>query len=253
MEILNSILESITEDAPVMDVRRGLTWTAVVSRRVGLASSMVEKTGCNHGEGESREGAFTEMTALELARYCHDNDTTRASLGLAAINSLLEIDPESYGAVDGLKIAYDLGKNKNISIIGHFPDMEALSGIARNFWVIEKRPQPGDYTEEQGDKLLPQSDIVIISSTTLINHTLPGILERCRKDSVKMLLGPSTPLSRTLFDYGLDVLAGSVVTGKEKVLKSVSEGASFRQIKMTGGIRFVSIIKDYDDIIRRLS
>lgn len=68
-----------------------------------------------------------------------------------------------------------------------------------------------------------------------------------------MLLGPSTPLSRTLFDYGLDVLAGSVVTGKDKVLKSVSEGASFRQIKKTGGIRFVSIVKDYDDIIRRLS
>lgn len=37
MEILNTILDSIGEDAPVLDVRRGLTWTAVVSRRVGLA------------------------------------------------------------------------------------------------------------------------------------------------------------------------------------------------------------------------
>jgi uncharacterized protein (DUF4213/DUF364 family) len=253
MEILNTILDSIGEDAPVLDVRRGLTWTAVVSRRVGLASSMVEKTGCNHARGESREGAFTEMTALELAHYCRDDDTTRASLGLAAINSLLEIDPERYGAVDGLQIAHDLGKDKNISIIGHFPNMEALSGVARNFWVIEKRPQPGDFTEEQGNVFLPQSDIVIISSTTLINHTLAGILKLCRSDSVKMLLGPSTPLCAALFDHGIDVLAGSVVTGKDTVLKSVSEGASFMQIKKRGGIRFVTMVKDHDDMARRLA
>jgi len=68
-----------------------------------------------------------------------------------------------------------------------------------------------------------------------------------------MLLGPTTPLSETLFDYGIDVLAGSVVTQKEIVLRSVSEGASFMQLKKKGGVRFVTIIKDYDDIIRRLA
>jgi uncharacterized protein (DUF4213/DUF364 family) len=131
--------------------------------------------------------------------------------------------------------------------------MEALSGVARNLWVIEKRPRPGDYTEEQGNVFLPQSDIVIISSTTLINHTLAGILKLCRSDSVKMLLGPSTPLCTALFNHGIDVLAGSVVTGKDTVLKSVSEGASFMQIKKRGGIRLVTMVKDHDDMVRRLA
>lgn len=253
MEILRSILENIKEDVPVEDVRRGLNWTAVVSRRVGLASSMAEGAGCSHAKGESREGTFTEMTALEVARYCLDTSTTKASLGLAAINSLIDINPERYAAVDGLQIAQDMGKDKNISIIGHFPNMEALQGVARNFWVIEKRPQPGDYLEDAGDALLPQSDIVVISSTTLINHTLPGILKRCRKDSMKMLLGPSTPFSEVLFDYGIDILAGSVVMEKDIVLKSVSEGASFMQLKRNGGIRFVTVIRDDNDIARRLA
>ncbi len=253
MEILNSLINSIQEDAPVEDVRRGLNWTAVVSRRVGLASSMAEGTGCSHGQGESMEGSFTETTALRLAHYCLDSNTTKASLGLAAINSLLDIDPGRYSDSDGLQIAKDMGKGKNICVIGHFPNMESLSGQARNFWVIERRPRPGDYPEEQGDELLPQSDIVVISSTTLINHTLPGILDRCRKDSVKILLGPSTPLSETLFEYGIDVLSGSVVTKKDAVMKSVSEGASFMQIKKKGGIRFVTIVRDYDDIVRKLA
>jgi len=175
-----------------------------------------------------------------------------ASIGIAAINSLLDVDPHQYANVDGLKIIKGMSRGKNISVIGHFPYLDSLAEEAKNLWIIEKKPRPGDHTEEEGIDLLPQSDIVVISSTTLINKTLPGILGLCRKDSVKMLLGPSTPLSSVIFDYGIDMLSGSVVTEKNVVLRSVGEGATFQQIKMKGGIRFVSIVKDYDDIVRRL-
>jgi uncharacterized protein len=252
MDILNSILNNIKEDARVQEVRRGLHWTAVVSRRCGLASTMAQGSCCSGEATGGMEGSFTEMTALELARHCID-DTARTSLGLAAINSLLDVDPNRYTDIDGLQLVKDMGKGKNISIIGHFPFLDDLAREAGNLWIIEKQPRPGDYTEDQGKDFLPQSDIVVISSTTLINHTLPGILELCRKGSVKMLLGPTTPLSEVLFEYGIDMLSGSVVTEKEAVLKSISEGANFMQLKKKGGIRFVSMIKDHDDIIRRLT
>jgi uncharacterized protein len=253
MEILKTILENIKEDAPVEDVRRGLNWTAVVSRRTGLASTVPQKFGCHHGELKGREGSYTEMSACELARHCFVDGMADASLGLAAINSLLDIDPGRYADVDGIQIAGKMGKGKNISVIGHFPNMAALAGEAANLWVIEKQPRPGDFPEEQGHVFIPQSDIVVITGTTLLNNTLPGILELCRKNSVKMLLGPSTPLSETLFEYGIDLLAGSVVTEKNVVLKSVSEGASFMKLKKNGGIRFVTIIRDYNDIVRKLA
>ncbi|MBN1545173.1 MAG: DUF364 domain-containing protein [Syntrophaceae bacterium] len=253
MEILKSILNSIKEDAPVQAVNRGIHWTAVVSKRCGLASTMAS-VDCSHEEGaQGMEGSFTEMTALGLARYCLDSGMSRTSLGLAAINSILDVDPNKYSDVEGLKLAKDLGKGKNISIIGHFPFMDDLAKEAKNLWIIEKNPRPGDYPEAMGNDFIPKSDIVVISSTTLINETLPGILALCKKDSVKMLLGPTTPLSEALFDYGIDMLAGSVVIDKETVLKSVSEGTSFMQLKAKGGVRFVSMIKDFDDILRRLA
>ncbi len=127
-----------------------------------------------------------------------------------------------------------------------------MAGKARHLWIIEKQPRPGDYPEQAGETFLPQSDIVVISGTTLLNRTLPGILALCRKDSVRMLLGPTTPLSEVLFDYGIDILAGSLVTDRDTVLRSVSEGASFRQIKKKGGIRLLTLIKDYPEILRRL-
>jgi uncharacterized protein len=253
MEILTALLNSIEQDAPVQEVRRGIHWTAVVSRRCGLASTIVQG-GCCSGDSSAKDRLFTEMTALELAQYClTGGDTGRASLGLAAINSLIEIDPNRHNDVDGLELVKQVGKGKNISIVGHFPFLDELAKEAKNLWIIEKQPRPGDLTEEEGKAFLPRSDIVAISSTTLLNGTLPGILELCRKESVKMLLGPTTPLSDVLFGYGIDILAGSVVTDKDNVLRSVSEGASFVQIKKRGGIQFVSLIRNYDDIIERLA
>jgi len=252
MNVLRDIISSISEDSPVSEVRRGLHWTAVVSRRCGLASTL-SQGGCSHGKSDGIEGGFTEMTALELAKLSFEEQSEKASLGIAAINSLLDVDPEKHAGDDGLKIVKDMGKGKNISVIGHFPYLENLAEDAKNLWIIEKQPQPGDHPEEKSEELLPQSDIVVITSTTLINKTLPGILNLCKKGSVKMLLGPSTPMAPVLFDYGIDILAGSVVTEKEKVLRSVSEGASFMQLKKRGGVRFVSMIKDYDDIARRLA
>jgi uncharacterized protein (DUF4213/DUF364 family) len=208
--------------------------------------------GCAHGESAGMDGQLTDMTALELAGFCFEEDTSKASIGIAAINSLIEIDPDQYPGSDGLEIVKGLARGKNISVIGHFPYLEKLSETANNLWVIEKQPSPGDYPEEKGKELIPQSDIVVITSTTLINKTLPGILGLCKKESVKMLLGPSTPLTPVLFDYGIDILSGSVVTDKDTVLRSVSEGISYRQLKKRGGVRFVSIIKDHNGIIRRL-
>lgn len=251
MEILNSILADIRNDAPVQEVRRGLHWTAVVSRGCGLAST-VSHGGCSHGAGEGMEGSFTTMSALELARLSLGEDMARVTLGIAAINSLMDIDPDKYDNVDGLQIIKKISKGKNISVIGHFPYLDSLAEEAENLWIIEKEPQPGDHTEENGKELIPQSDIVVITSTTLINKSLPGILALCKPNSVKMLLGPSTPLSPVLFEYGIDILSGSVVTEKDVVLRSVSEGASFMQLKKNGGVRFVSIIRDFNDIIKKL-
>ena len=65
-----------------------------------------------------------------------------------------------------------------------------------------------------------------------------------------MLLGPSTPMSETLFHY-VDILSGSVVIDREALLRLVSEGVSYMKIKKSGATRFVTMVKDMDDIRKR--
>jgi uncharacterized protein (DUF4213/DUF364 family) len=45
-----------------------------------------------------------------------------------------------------------------------------------------------------------------------------------------LLLGPSTPLSPVLFEYGVSALSGTLVVDIPAIVVGVSQGATFRQL-----------------------
>jgi len=57
-------------------------------------------------------------------------------------------------------------------LVGHFPFIPKLRPAVGQLWVIEQRPAEGDYPAEAAADLIPQADVVAITSSALINHTL---------------------------------------------------------------------------------
>ncbi|MCK5316153.1 MAG: hypothetical protein KAJ53_13555, partial [Anaerolineales bacterium] len=88
--------------------------------------------------------------------------------------------------------------------------------------------------------ILPQAEVIAITSMALINRTLDGLLDLCPPSSIVLMLGPSTPLSQVLFDYSIHLLSGSIVTDIDAVLRAVSQGANFRQVHRAG-VQLVTI------------
>ena len=183
-------------------------------------------------------GQLHQKSALELAQYIFSDRLLEASLGMAAINSLIEIDDNKCEPLNAFDIIAEQGTGKTIGVIGHFPFIPKLKKVAGKLWVFEKRLQEGDLPEKEMKHLLPSCDVVAISGTTLINHTFENILQSCRKDAFKVMLGASTPMIPLLFDYGIDVLSGCRVIDAEIVFRCVSQGATFKQIS---GIKFLSM------------
>jgi len=124
-------------------------------------------------------------------------------------------------------------KGKNLVVVGHFPFVERLKSTTRNCWVIEKRPFGDDFPEEAANEFIPQADVIAITGTSFINHTVESLLALCPLKSMIMLLGPSTPLTPLLFDHGISFLSGSRVTNEEAAITTIQQGASFPQVKGT--------------------
>jgi uncharacterized protein len=244
MNIFQSIIEHIPKDAPVTEVRKGLYWTAVVSAHCGLASTMIKEVCSDADQENATLFSYTGRSALELAKLVFSDNISEASMALAAINSLIEVDEPKCVEMNAEEFLVNRGAGNNVSVIGHFPFTERLREVTENLWIIEKHQKPGDFAESEAERYLPQSDIIAISSTTLINHTLMSLLNLCPERSIKMLLGPTTPMTEALFGFGIDIISGSKVVDGRKALKYISEGANFRQLKKTGAVKLLTMTAD---------
>ena len=228
MNILDDLISSLSEDSVVREVHTCVFWTAVVSKHCGLSSTFRDEHqhhGMVRGVGDLRN-----RSALELAEYAKSDNLLEASIGMATINSLIDIDETKCDVENALDVLIEKGEGKDIAVVGHFPWIPKLRQVARKLWVLEQRPQAGDLPAEAAEDILPKADVVAITGTSLINHTAEKLLDLAR-DSFVVMVGPTSPLSPVLFDWGVDVVSGTKVVEPEKVLRSISEGAIFPQVQ----------------------
>lgn len=218
-------------DQPVARTTRGAHLLALEAGRVGLASLVSAIDPGLVGDDPTRDvpaGMSVHALAARLADPVATN-TNQASLAMAAVNSLLG-PPRHSSPAWGQDVIVERGQGKNVAVVGHFPFVEELKDAFANFWVLEKRPQPGDHHASMAGDLLPRADLVAVTGTTLLNGTLAGILNLCRADALVVLLGPTTPFAPGLFDLGVDVLAGSDVVQPDAVHAGIAAGHCFRHL-----------------------
>jgi len=237
VKILDDLIGSLEGDALTREVRVGPFWTAVWSRGCGLASTTGPR---DHEHGATfvhDAGGLAGRSARELARLAYSDSPLEAGIGLAAMNSLLDVDEARCVELNAAELLIDRGRGKKVALVGHFPFVPALREAAGRLWVIELHPQPGDVGAEEAETIVPQADIVAITGSAFINHTMEPLLSLCWPETFVVVLGPSTPLSPVLFDYGVDVISGTRVVDPVRALRCASEGATFRQMR---GVRLLT-------------
>jgi len=231
MKILDDLLSILNSEARVRDIRQGLFHTGVLTRHCGLAATL-PRDALRQKHPSVKEPSFLlEKTALELARMAYSESIPEAAIGMATINSLLEIDEGRCLNLNAGDLIAEKGEGKRVAIVGHFPFIPRLHEITKELWVIEKNPQEGDFTEAEAENLIPQADVVGITGTAFTNHTVEHLLKLCHPGAYVVILGDTAPLSPILFDYGADAISGTKVTNAGLALRCVSEGATYRQIK----------------------
>jgi uncharacterized protein (DUF4213/DUF364 family) len=238
MKIINDLLSTLNYEAPVRDIRQGPFQTAVLTRDCGLASTPHD-SGPHHSKAPVKEaGLILGKEVMALAHMANSPSPHEAAIGMATINSLIKVDERRCAELNAEELFAKEGEGKRVAIVGHFPFVPRLRTLAKELWVIERNPREGDFTEAEAETLIPQADVVGITGTAFTNHTIEHLLGLCKPEAYVVILGGTAPLSPVLFDYGINAISGTRVTDPEAVLRCVSQGATFRQIK---GIRLLTM------------
>jgi uncharacterized protein (DUF4213/DUF364 family) len=228
---LEAIIEASNLRGTAVDVRICQRATMVRSKRLGLAYNFPDFLKPSHVQTDPafRPGALCGMGIRELSRLALSGDWTAASVGVAAINSAIEIDLASALPGNGKGLLIGRCKGMRVAMIGHFNFADAIRDVASRLDILELRPSPGDLPASAAADVIPSADVTIITGTTLVNHTFDEII-RLAKKSFSVLIGPTTIMSPVLFDYGVDAICGTMVRDEAAAIRFLSEGGSFRDL-----------------------
>lgn len=168
---------------------------------------------------------YEGMDLAALARAAKSWNLTEASYGMAAINAFCNT-PQRLAALNAAEdfdryctAGLDL-QGKRIGVVGHLNMPDFVREQAAELLILERNPQPGDYPDSACEWILPTCDIVLITGSTLVNKTLPRLLELSR-NAVTILTGPSVPLCPALLEFGIDRIAGLVITDRAGMIHKI--------------------------------
>jgi len=233
MKILDDLISGLNFDASVKDIRLGVFHTGVRTRYCGLAATLSGDALQKEPMRVKNSGFLLDKTPEELARMAYSKSLLEAAIGMAAINSLLEVDLDLCVELNAADLILRKGEGRRVAVVGHFPFLPRVRDKVKALWVIEKNQREGDVNESEAHHFIPRADVVAITGTSLTNHTLEHLLEMCDPNAYIIMLGGTVPLSPILFEYNVDALAGTSVVDPDLALRCISQGAKFRQIKGT--------------------
>lgn len=235
MNLVDALLDSVAgRDETVGNVLVGLHWIGVESGN-GCGMAHIHKGG--ECVALKDAGNILGRKTGEIAARLRSWVPLDACLGLAALCSLIEPEGEPVN-VNEYIIANAPGKV--VTCVGRFPFYPKVQRLAKWSYLLEMNPRPRELPICAAEEVIPRSDLVVINSTTLINRSLQRLLE-LSKGKTCVVLGPCTPMSDVLFDFGATVIAGVRVVDHHKLFPSLAQGVKlFRDIQ---GIQSITRFK----------
>lgn len=187
-------------------------------------------------------GTLEGKPISEIVNYALDPNVLKSAIGISTINALTQLVIESEKR-DDYKIikdedGFDLLKiepHETVSLIGAFgPYIRRLKMMGNPFFIIEKRPQalrPDEikYFKPESEMLqaFKNSDVVIITGTAIVNHTIDNIISLLKNGLRTAIIGPTASmLPDEFFKRGIDIMAGVRITDADGMIKILKQGGS---------------------------
>ena len=241
-KLYDALIEGIPSDIKVRDLRIAPDW--------GFVST---EDSCGVGVSYAIENVTTMYakdwrgcSLRDLAASVKSWNFREAALGAAAINCyynseemcaknhiLLGKTNYSEDRLNDPFIAYQRDiQNKRVAVVGHFPYLEQLFEPYCDLVILDDHGYEGDYPLLAADYLLPEMDYVFLTCGGVVNKTLPRFL-KLSEHAYTTVVGPATPMTPILFEFGVDDLSGFIFKDRE-MAERIFSGGLFTSLYTTG-------------------
>ncbi len=238
----------------------GATFTAVQLSNgyCGLA-----KTECNepamHGHRRKESlylpGNIKGNKVLDFLKY-HSNENYLDIIKLATINALsAEIMAKANYHIIENKDPLELVDitNKRIAMVGAFCSyIRKLSQMPCTLKVLELNANAFEkeyihlyIPAERFNEIFSNADIVIITGSTLANHTMEQLLSEVPKNATVIVVGPTSGiLPEFLFEQQVSIIGATQVIDADKLFSVIAEGGAAYHLFDGGAARKICILHE---------
>jgi hypothetical protein len=225
---LYDIFLSQAQKVNVTILSLGLGYTAVTTSDGGIGLSYTyfgDKKSCmvlnKHVDYEGK-------SADQLLEKIKSDNTVERSMALALINALNYNDALSLSEDHDNKIMFDqltIGKDRKVAMIGFFgPLVRNFEKMGVSLEILDLSRGLGQ-KEEFYNKLKNWAQVLLLTSTSVLNNSTEEILAHAGEKVKTVMLGPSTPMVTDAFKHlPVHMLAGTVPVDKEMTLKAIRHG-----------------------------
>jgi uncharacterized protein (DUF4213/DUF364 family) len=255
LDIYKELTRSILPGIKIQTSSQGLWWTCVTSD-VGTGLAMTFQEHLDQG-WHNPEHLYLD----DVARWIFDWDLRKCSFAMAAINAYWnspemidrnfkgEVRLDSMGHKELIEyVTRKLAEDRVVVSVGHFPFLNDIEH--KNLHIVEKKPQQKrDLPDTACESILPKANISLITGSSLVNKSLPRLLELARNSYI-VLLGPSTPLFPGFSRYGVKKIIGAGLINSPKAIQSMVRNGAGGEIFSCEALSRIEI--DYDSNLRRI-
>lgn len=243
-------------DIEVKDVRIGLAYTAVLLSEGygGVACTPLYEFSCcpSMDFSETLKG----KTAGKIIELTLSKNPLEAAVGVAAINALsnmlLNLEPDNFPSSD-IDVLDLIRPEDSVAMVGYFgPLIPKILEITDKLTVLEKRDIEDTKTRvlpsQRAGEILPVSDVIILSASTLANRAFDGLLSLRGAARETILLGPSAPLyPKPFFERGITAVMGTQIQDPLTMLTIISEAGGTKKLQACCGKKVAFRKSEYDN------
>ncbi|MEM9538077.1 MAG: DUF364 domain-containing protein [Cyanobacteria bacterium P01_E01_bin.42] len=230
--IYDLLIEKSAGQTPIQEIIIGLTWTLCQADGMGLCMSPAIPT-----RTLPWSGTLVDRPIAEIAPWVRSWEPYPATVGMAVINAainahstLLEkATPIALAGSSNLAVFehfLPLIRGKKVAVIGRYPGLNRYESELE-MTVIERQPRDRDLPDPACEYILPESDWVFLTGTSLVNKTFPRLVELSQNARL-VLMGPTVPWLSEFAEMGVNYLAGVTVFNPKALRQTVAEGGGVR-------------------------